>query len=291
MRKPLFLGPGVAVVTPFLLDGEIDYFHFVNLVGELQGDGAKALALCSSTGESELLSTREKIKLIGIGAHLAPHLPILCGASGCNTSRLIEECILLYKAGAEAFLVTPPYYVRPTFDGILGHYTAFADKVQAPIIIYNVPSRTGIDLSVEQICQLAQATGAIGLKDCNADPSRIMQIKGKLGEEFAVYCGEDSLLLPYLYAGASGAISAAGNVMCKTLVQICTSFANGDYSAATERYRVYYSACKALFSKPNPVLVKGVLADQDKICRGYRLPMTICCDRKITQLIEQIEQA
>lgn len=253
MRKPIFTGCGVALVTPFNKSGDIDYDELKRLIEAHIQCRTSAVIICGTTGESPALSKSEKEKLITKAIEFAAgRIPVIAGTGSNNFLSAISLSKYAANAGADGLLVITPYYNKTTESGIIEYYSAISDAVDIPIIMYDVPSRTGIEIPVSAYRELSKIKNIVGVKDAKGDLAKIIDIKRICGDNFYIYSGCDELTLPYLSCGASGVISVAANIMPKLMNKVCQDKALEDQIIISE-------ISKALFCEVNPMPIKAIM--------------------------------
>ena len=273
MKRPLFEGACTALVTPFL-NGKVNYPMMEVLIRRQINAGIRALVICGTTGEAPTLSDEEKITLFSKCRGFAGHDCLIIAGTGSNST---EHSIWLSKeaekCGVDALLLVTPYYNKATPDGLLAHYTAIAQQVHIPIIVYNVPSRTGVDIPVSIYKLLSKIDHIVGVKEAVSDLSKIAQIRAEC-PDFAVWSGNDDLIVPFMSLGAKGVISVLSNV-APAETQIMTQAAlSGDFAAAAAMQCKLLPLIKLLFCEVNPIAVKAAMQCIGYDCGDCRLPLT-----------------
>lgn len=274
MKKEPFRGVGTALVTPFL-DGKIDFPAFRRLCRYQLAGGADALIVCGTTGEAPTLSTVEKLRCIAVAAEeVSGKIPLIAGTGSNDTSRSAELSRLACREGADAVLAVAPYYNRPGAEGMTAHFLAIAEASGKPLIVYNVPSRTGCDIPDGVYEKLAESGAVVGIKEASGSVSRAAELLLRFGDRLAVYSGNDDLVLPLLSLGAAGVISVVSNLLPAELHSFCAAWFGGAREEATALYYRLLPLMKALFSETNPIPVKAALKRRG-LCSGeMRLPLT-----------------
>lgn len=274
MTKPLFTGVCTALVTPFL-DGKINY-PLIKLLLQRQMDaGVKAVVLSGTTGEAPTLSDREKVDLIRQCKEYAQtDCCIIAGTGSNSTAHTIELSKAAEDAGADALLIVSPYYNKATADGLFSHYLSVAHSVSIPIILYNVPSRTGVDIPVSVYKRLSRIPNIIGVKESNPDIAKICRTKNACNQDFCIWSGNDDLTVPVMSVGGRGIISVAANVCPEQMVAMTTAAINEDFESAGEIQCALQPLIDLLFCEVNPIPVKAALSCLGYDCGGCRLPLT-----------------
>jgi len=272
-------GSMVALVTPFK-DDRIDEAAFIALCRRQLRLGSGALVPCGTTGEAPTLSPAEQVRLIELAVEAAAgRVPVLAGA-GCNgTANTIAMVRAAAKAGADAALCVVPYYNRPTQEGLYRHFAAVVAEGGLPIVLYDVPARTGVALALETIVRLARLPGIIGLKDASGDLARAARLRFSLPPEFLRLCGDDSQLAAHLELGCHGCISVTANVTPALCAAIHTAWATRDLARFEGLAAELSDLNRALFAETNPIPVKWALARLGLIGDELRLPLTPLSER------------
>lgn len=264
-----------AMVTPFHENHEVDYNTVEKLTDYLINNGSDAILVAGTTGESPTLTHEEELEILKVVKNVVGNkAKVVMGAGSNSTKTAVEASKKVEKAGADAILSVVPYYNKPSQAGLLEHFGQVAKSVELPIILYNIPGRTGINMEAETIAQLANNYKNIAaVKQSNANIDLVTEIKIQTPEDFVIYSGDDSLTLPMLSIGAYGVISVASHIIGKDIKQIITEFKSGNISKATELHLKAYPMFKCLFTSPNPVPVKAVLAKQGMLEETVRSPL------------------
>lgn len=273
MKKPLFTGVCTAMVTPFLGE-EINYPMAKVLLKRQMDAGIHAVVLAGTTGESPTLSDHEKIKLVEqCKEYAADECMIIAGTGSNSTSHAVELSIAAEEAGADALLVVSPYYNKATPDGLFAHYLSIAHSVSIPVILYNVPSRTGVDIPVSVYQRLSRVPNITGVKEASTDISKIAKIKNACGADFSVWSGNDDLTVPVMSLGGQGVISVASNVCPEHMVAMTQAALNEDYETASSMQAALQPLNDLLFCEVNPIPVKAAMECIGYDCGGCRLPL------------------
>ena len=260
MKKPLFTGSSVAIVTPFKNDGGIDFDKFKQLIEFHADNGTNSITVAGTTGECSTLTDDEQIELIKKCVEFVDKRMIVIAGSGSNdTKHAIKLSKAAEKAGADGLLVVTPYYNKTTQKGLIKHYLQIADSVNIPIILYSVPSRTGMTISVEALQQLSKHPMINGLKDANSNFDQLLATLHACGENLNVWCGNDTEIVPMMAMGAKGVISVWANIAPKAVLKVTEACMNGDYSCAAKLQVDAYELLKALFVETNPIPVKTAM--------------------------------
>lgn len=264
-----------ALVTPMHEDGSLDWQSYRALIDWHVVSGTNAIVVMGSTGESATVSTEEHRELIRVAVdHARNRLPIIAGTGANATSEAIELTQFAKDAGATAALSVVPYYNKPAQEGLYAHYKAIAEAVDIPLILYNVPGRTVVDLADETVLRLAEIPNIAGLKDATGNIGRGMMLLRALPEEFALYSGDDPTAAALMLLGAWGNISVTANVIPTIMSELCAAALGGDIAKVRAISRRIAPLHRAMFVESNPIPVKWALAQLGKLFAFYRLPMT-----------------
>lgn len=273
MKNPLFTGACTALVTPFL-GNQVNYPLLERLIRRQCDAGIRAIVICGTTGESPTLSDREKLELFTKARQYARDDAFIIAGTGSNCtehaidlSRAAEDC------GADALLVVSPYYNKATPEGLLEHYAAIALSTKLPLIVYNVPSRTGVDIPVNVYRQLSQIPNIAGVKEASGDINKISKIKSAC-PEFAVWSGNDDQIVPVMALGGSGVISVLSNVLPVQTQALCHAALDGDFDTAADLQLKLLPVIEALFCEVNPIPVKAAMKIMGFDCGICRMPLT-----------------
>lgn len=275
MKKPFFTGVCTALVTPFWA-GEINY-PLVEILLKRQIDaGVPAVILAGTTGEAPTLTDEEKLTLFAKGKSYANGACTIIAGTGTNsTAHTIALSRAAQDVGADGLLIVSPYYNKATPEGLVAHYLSVANAVDIPIIVYNVPSRTGVDIPVSVYKRLSIHPNIVGVKEASTDITKITAIRLACGDDFAVWTGNDDMIVPSTALGGKGVISVLSNVLPEETVMMANSAINGDFNTAAKMQCRLSPLIKALFSEVNPIPVKAAMEILGFDCGICRLPL---CD-------------
>lgn len=274
MKKPIFTGTATALVTPFR-NGAVDFAVFEQLLDAQLAAGIDALVVCGTTGEASTLTMQEQMTLIAHAIqYTAGRCRIIAGTGSNSTAHALELSRAAAAMGADGLLLVTPYYNKCTQAGLIAHYTAAADTLPCPVIVYNVPSRTGVDVSVETCRVLAGHPNIGGIKEASGSVPKAAHILDACGDELPVWSGNDDLTVPLLSLGAKGVISVLSNVRPKRTLQMVRACQDGDYAAAGRMQVALTPLIDALFSEINPIPVKQALSLMGIPAGLPRLPLT-----------------
>jgi 4-hydroxy-tetrahydrodipicolinate synthase len=267
-------GCGTALVTPFNEDGSIDEAALRGLVDFQIAGGIDFLVPCGTTGESVTLSEDEQCQVVRIVLDAARgRVPVIAGAGGNNTAKVIHLAEGYERLGVDGLLSVAPYYNKPTQEGLFQHFSAIASRTRLPVILYNVPGRTSVNILPDTVVRLSAVPNIVGVKEASGDISQIGEIVTRVPREFKVFSGDDSLTLPVIALGGAGIISVASNEVPGPMSKLAAAALDGDWDEARRRNRELYPLMKGNFIETSPGPVKAALAMMGRIKEVYRLPM------------------
>ena len=270
----MFTGCGTALVTPFRPDLSLDEEALRTLVRRQVMAGVNFLAPCGTTGESPTLSRQEHLRVVEITLEEArPRIPVLAGAGGYNTAQVIELARELERMGVDGILSVTPYYNKPTQEGLYQHYKAIANAVRLPVIVYNVPGRTGVNVEPATLKRLAEIENIVGVKEASGNIAQQARVLYEVPERFVVLSGDDAITLPLLALGGQGVISVASNLIPAEMTDLVRSALQNDWSRARQLQRRYLPLMEVNFIESNPIPVKAALALMGLIAPVWRLPL------------------
>jgi 4-hydroxy-tetrahydrodipicolinate synthase len=273
MRRP-FTGCGTALVTPFRRDGSLDEAGVSRLAKRQIDAGIHFLVPCGTTGESPTLTEEERVRVVELVAEQAKgRVPVLAGAGGYNTQEVIHEAKRMRRAGADGILSVTPYYNKPTPDGLVAHYRAIAEAIDLPIILYNVPGRTGCNIDPATLVRLASIPNIVGVKEASGNMMQMCEICASVPDTFTVLSGDDALTLPLMAIGGRGIISVASNEIPGEMSKLAELGASGDFASARQLHQRLMPLLQVNFIESNPIPVKSAMAMLGLLDETYRLPM------------------
>ena len=269
----IFKGSGVALVTPFT-NGEVDYTALTRLI-ELQIiSGTDAIIVCGTTGEAATLSMEERVEVIRfVVDRVNRRLPVIAGTGGNNTAAVIDFSRTAEALGVDGLLIVTPYYNKTTQKGLIAMFTAIADASTKPIILYNVPSRTGVGINPSTYAALADHPMIWAIKEASGNISQVVETAALVGDKLDIYSGNDDQIVPIMACGGKGVISVLSNVIPKETVELCQKFFDGDVAGAMELQKKYLPLTNALFCEVNPIPVKAAAAAMGYGENYVRLPL------------------
>lgn len=275
MKKLIFSGSGVALVTPMREDGSINYDVLGDLVEFHITNGTDAIIACGTTGESSVLDHEEHCREIEfIIKKTDKRVPVIAGSGSNDTRYAAELSLTAQELGADGLLMVTPYYNKTSQAGLVKHYNYVADRVKLPIILYNVPSRTGCNIKPETYLELSKHPNINAAKEANGDISSVARTISLCGDNLYVYSGEDNQTLPILSLGGKGVISVFANILPKVMHQICADFFAGDIASSREAFLKNVELMDALFMDVNPIPVKTAMKMLEFNSGDCRLPLT-----------------
>lgn len=287
----MFHGSITALITPFK-DGEIDWPAFDDLIEWQIEQGIHGLVLCGTTGESPTLTNDEYKRIVERGVALVKkRIPVIAGTGSNATAKTIELTKHAYEAGADAALIVTPYYNKPTQEGLYAHYEAVAKAVDIPIIIYNIPGRCVVDMSVDTMARLAKLPNIVGVKDATSDLSRVKKTKAAISKPFCQLSGDDLTTLGFLQEGGDGCISVVSNIAPALAAELQQSWRDGNPAIAADIDRRLLPLSKALFVETSPAPVKYAASRLGLSTDEVRLPLVRASEKARAAVDETMENA
>jgi len=271
--KKSFEGSIVAMVTPFR-DGKVDEVKIRELVQFHVKNGTDAIVPCGTTGESPTLSHAEHKRVVEVTIEAAAgQIPVIAGTGSNSTAEAIDLTQHAKKAGADGVLMVCPYYNKPTQAGLVAHYKAVAAAVDIPIIMYNIPGRTGVNMLTETVAALAGLPNIVGMKEASGSLEQMTEVISLCGDRLTVVSGDDTLTLPLMAVGGKGVISVVANIVPKETAEMTRAALNGDWKRAKELHLRLFPLCKAMFYETNPIPVKTAMQLLGRLNGELRLPL------------------
>ena len=284
MKKTVFTGACTALVTPFS-NGKVDYSMLRKLLHRQMAAGIHAVVLCGTTGEAPTLTDEEKLTIFQQAKEFTgDDCTIIAGTGSNSTQHALTLSRAAEEVGADALLVVSPYYNKATAEGLLAHYTAVAGAVHIPVIAYNVPGRTGVDIPVEVYAQLAEIPNIAGVKEASSDITKINRIRSVCPGDFSVWSGNDSMIVPVMALGGQGVISVLSNLLPVETQAMAQAALDGDFDTAAALQIQLTPLIDLLFSEPNPIPVKAAMELLGLDCGSCRLPLTPLSSDKLQKL-------
>ena len=282
----IFQGAATALITPLNENG-VDYPAFERLIEWQIQEGINALVICGTTGEGSTLSDAEHRQVLKFAVDkVAGRIPMIAGTGSNDTAYAIDLTKYACQIGYDAMLVVTPYYNKTTQKGLIAMFTAIADASTKPVILYNVPSRTGVNIEPATYAELAEHPQISAIKEANGNISKIVETAALVGDKLDIYSGNDDQIVPIMACGGKGVISVLSNVVPKATVELCSKFLAGDVEGAMAMQKQYLPLTNALFSEVNPIPVKAAMAAMG-FCEDYlRLPL-VCMEDAHRQVLLQ----
>lgn len=289
MKEAVFKGACTALVSPFTEAG-IDYETFAANLDEQYETGVSAVLVCGTTGECATLTQNEREELIRFTVrHVSGRMKVIAGAGVNNTEQSLRNAESARAAGADAVLAVTPYYNKTTQAGLIKHYEYIADRAGIPLILYNVPTRTGMSISAETYEVLAKHPMINGVKEASGSISLCAAIRSRCGDELNVWSGNDDNTVAMMALGACGVISTASNIVPAAMAKICSLCLEGDYPSAARLQMRYQGLLEALFCETNPIPVKAAMKLMGKDSGILRLPLTEISDAHLEKLKKELK--
>jgi 4-hydroxy-tetrahydrodipicolinate synthase len=291
MRR-LWTGCGTALVTPFTRDGALDEAGVRRLARRQIDAGIHFLVPCGTTGESPTLSEAERLRVVELVVdEAAGRVPVLAGAGGYDTREVIATAQRFIRAGAAGILSVTPYYNKPTQEGLFQHYRAIAQEAGAPVVVYNVPGRTGCNVEVSTLVRLADLPNIAGVKEASGNVSQMCEICRAVPDSFLVLSGDDALTLPLMAVGGHGLISVAANEVPAEMTRMVEHAENNDFAAARQLHRRLMPLMSANFVESNPIPVKAAMAAMGLLEEVYRLPLVSPSESSRRRILQALAAA
>lgn len=286
----MFNGAGVAIVTPFTKD-KIDFEGFKKLIDFHLENNTQALIVLGTTGEASTQSFEEREKLISTAVErVGGKIPVIVGTGSNSTQVAIENTKQAEALGADGILLVTPYYNKCTQKGLIAHFTAIANVTTLPVILYNVPGRTGVNIAPETVASMSKVKNVIGVKEASGNISQILEIKRLVPEDFKIYSGNDDQVIPIYACGGHGVISVSSNVIPKEMQQMCQAFMDGNVAEAIKLQVLYKHFIDLLFCEVNPIPVKAALNAMGYIEDVLRLPLTPMEESNRNKLVDEMKK-
>ena len=291
MKNRIFTGAATALITPMNEDYSVNWKRLEELVDEQITGGIDALVICGTTGEKSTLRYDEHVKVIEVAAKAASgRVPIIAGTGSNDTVYSVELCNDAENAGADAFLMVTPYYNKTSQAGLKAHYNYIADRVNKPIILYNVPSRTGVAIKPETYAEIAEHERIIAVKEANGDIASVAKTRYLCGDNLDIYSGNDDQVIPIMSLGGIGVISVLSNILPGEVHKMCAAYLDGDITTASEMQIKYTGLMNALFSDVNPIPVKEAMNLLGMKAGPCRLPLYPMSDDARENLIAKLKE-
>lgn len=282
----IFRGCGVAIATPFKEDGSVDFEAYGNLINWQIEQGIDAIIACGTSGEASTMDNDEHVAAVKFCVDVAAgRVPVIGGAGSNDTNHGVELARRIEATGVDGLLLVTPYYNKCSQQGLIQHYTATADAVSVPCILYSVPGRTGVNIAPSTVYELSKHPNIVGIKEASGNIAQVAEIARLVPDDFSIYSGNDDMVVPLLSLGGDGYISVIANIMPKESVEMTKSFFEGNIERARELQLTMKPIIDSMFADVNPIPVKVALAKMGIIKPYFRLPL---CppSAEVDQLIE-----
>lgn len=293
MKKEIFRGCATALITPFNEQG-VNLDEFTKIVNDQINMGVDALVVCGTTGEASTMSEEEKLLVIECAVKVSDkRVPIIVGTGSNSTKSVIEFNKKIEKLGVDGLLIVTPYYNKTTQEGLIEHYKEIANNTELPIILYNVPSRTGLNITAETCYELSKIDNIIGIKEASGNITQVAEIAHLCGDNFLIYSGNDDQILPILSLGGKGVISVVSHYNPKLVHDLCYSFFEGDFNKAKSLQLDLLPLIKILFSEVNPIPVKAMMNELGYNVGNPRLPLVKMSDegeKKLKEILKECKK-
>ena len=290
MKQPVFTGAAVAIITPMHADGTVNVEELGRIIDDQIAHGTDAIVICGTTGESAALSHEEHVECIRFAVkHTAKRVPVIAGTGSNDTAFAIRSAKQAKNLGADALLLVTPYYNKTSQQGLIRHFTAIADATDLPIILYNIPGRTGLNMQPSTLRELSKHENIVGVKEASGNLEQITEVAYTC-PELALYSGNDDQVIPMLALGGRGVISVASNLMPRKVHDMVRLWMEGDQAASRALQFELYPLIKALFCEVNPIPVKTALNDMGFDCGGLRLPLIEMQENNHARLREEMKK-
>ena len=274
MKKPIFTGSAVAIVTPFTTDGKINFDEFGRMIDYQIEKGTDAIVVCGTTGESSAMTLEEHEETVAFGCEYVNHrVPVIAGAGSNDTAAAVQLTKQAAACGADGILSVTPYYNKTTQRGLVAHFNAIADCSDCPVILYNVPSRTGLGFTADTYFELSKHPNINGTKEASGNFSLIAETVRKCGDELNIWSGNDDQIVPLMAMGGKGVISVVANVAPAETHELTQCCLKGDFKGAMELQTAYLDLINALFCEVNPIPVKKAMEMIGWNAGPLRLPL------------------
>ena len=291
MKHTIFTGAAVAITTPFNLDGSINYEGLGKNIDYQIDNGTDAIVICGTTGESSTMTDAEHRECIKFAVDYTNHrIPVIAGTGSNDTRYAIELSVEAQNLGADGLLLVTPYYNKTTQAGLLDHFTIIANSVKIPIILYNIPSRTGMNIAVETVEKLAQHKNIVAIKEASGNISYTAQIAASCGDLLDIYSGNDDMIVPIMSLGGKGVISVLSNILPKETHEITQLCLDNDFKKAGELQLKYLELINSLFCEVNPIPVKEAMNRLGMAAGACRMPLTKMNTDNVARLMSAMQR-
>lgn len=287
----MFSGSIVALVTPMYSNGDIDYSGLAQLINFHRDSGTKGVVIAGTTGESATLTRSEHVTLIERACELSQDLPVIAGTGSNSTAQTLGLSRTVDDLPISGFLIVTPYYNKPTQEGMYRHFSTIAEGVNKPVTLYNVPSRTGVDLEPETVIRLSQHGNIIGIKEATGELERVQLLREGCHADFCLLSGDDGTSCEFILSGGDGVISVTANIAASQMQKLCDFACSGDREGATKIDGLLQELHQVLFIESNPIPVKWALNQMGLISNGIRLPLTALVSNHHEVILTAIKKA
>ena len=286
----IFKGSGVAIITPFTDDG-VNYKKLEELLEWHITEGTDAIIICGTTGEATTMSEEEKKKTIKFTVDVIKNrIPVIAGTGNNDTVKSINMSKYAESVGVDGLLIITPYYNKTNSEGLIRHFEAINNAVNTPIIAYNVPSRTGLNITPEQLLKLSAFNNIVAIKEASGNISQIAKMKSLCGDKIDIYSGNDDQIIPIMSLGGLGVISVAANIVPNVIHNLTSEFLHGNYDKALKLQLDYLELCNTLFIETNPIPIKTALNILSKDVGNLRLPLYKMDDKNEEKLVNTLKK-
>ena len=286
----IFKGSGVAIITPFT-DNGVNYKKLEELLEWHITEGTDAIIICGTTGEATTMSEEEKKKTIKFTVDVIKNrIPVIAGTGSNDTVKSINMSKYAESVGVDGLLIITPYYNKTNSEGLIRHFEVINNAVNTPIIAYNVPSRTGLNITPEQLLKLSAFNNIVAIKEASGNISQIAKMKSLCGDKIDIYSGNDDQIIPIMSLGGLGVISVAANIVPNVIHNLTSEFLHGNYDKALKLQLDYLELCNTLFIETNPIPIKTALNILSKDVGNLRLPLYKMDDKNEEKLVNTLKK-
>ncbi|MBQ7003533.1 MAG: 4-hydroxy-tetrahydrodipicolinate synthase [Oscillospiraceae bacterium] len=292
MKNTIFTGAGVAIITPFNEDGSVNFEGLGANIDYQIENGTDAIIICGTTGEASTMSEAEHLECIRFAVErTAKRVPVIAGTGSNDTKTAIELSMEAEKLGADGLLIVTPYYNKTTQAGLIKHFTMIADSVNIPIILYNIPGRTGMGFTVDTLKVLAEHKNIVAVKEASGNISYTAQVAAAVGDKMDIYSGNDDIIVPMMALGAKGVISVLSNIIPKETHEMCQLCLDNNFAPAIEMQLKYLEVINDLFIEVNPIPVKAAMNMMGMPAGSLRMPLVDMSEANAAKLRDAMQRA
>ncbi len=291
MKNTIFTGAGVAIITPFNEDGSVNFEGLgANIDFQIE-NGTDAIIICGTTGEASTMSEAEHLECIRFAVErTAKRVPVIAGTGSNDTKTAIELSMEAEKLGADALLIVTPYYNKTTQTGLIKHFQMIADSVNIPIILYNIPGRTGMGFTVDTLKVLAEHKNIVAVKEASGNISYTAQVAAAVGDKMDIYSGNDDMIVPMMALGAKGVISVLSNIIPQETHEMCQLCLDNNFAPAIEMQLKYLEVINNLFIEVNPIPVKAAMNMMGMPAGSLRMPLVDMSEANAAKLRDAMQR-